>query len=136
MGLAIPYSTQRKAVGAFPTLESVAYRPTDLALSKHPFRPVRLELQGRGLCREIALGFLSRPDVERYLALKFPGHDFPAGLAAVTHRRTGGNPLFLVDLLGYLRDRGVIVAAEGRWTLARALPDLQRELPASVRSLI
>ena len=36
--------------------------------SKHPFGPVKLELQGRGVCREIALPFLSRADFDRYLA--------------------------------------------------------------------
>jgi predicted ATPase len=57
-------------------------------------------------------------------------------LADILRRRTEGNPLFLVDLLRYLCDRGVIASAEGRWTLAQALPDLERELPESVRSLI
>ena len=42
----------------------------------------------------------------------------------------------MVDLLRYLRDRGVIVQEQGRWTLARAVPDLQRELPESVRGMI
>jgi predicted ATPase len=114
----------------------LAYRPSDLLRSRHPFAPVQLELQGRGLCREVPLGFLGRADVERYLALEFPGHAFPAELAEVVHRRTEGHPLFLGDLLQDLCDRGVIVPAEGRWTLARAVPDLQRELPASVRGLI
>jgi predicted ATPase len=120
---------------AWRLLGVLTYRPSEL-LAGHPFRPALLDLQGRGLCREVALNFLGRPDVERYLALRFPGHDFPAELRDVVHRRTEGNPLFLVDLLRYLCDRGVIAFAEGRWTLAQAVPDLQRELPASVRSLI
>src|SRR5262249_30684122 len=68
--------------------------------------------------------------------LRFPGHRFPAELAAVVHRRTEGNPLFLVDLLRDLCDRGVIAEAPDGWALAQAMPDLRRELPASVRSLI
>jgi predicted ATPase/tRNA A-37 threonylcarbamoyl transferase component Bud32 len=114
----------------------LAYRPTDLALSQHPFGPVQLDLQARGLCREISLGFLEGADIERYLALRFAANDFPGELPALIHRRTEGNPLFLADLLQYLCDKGVIVAREGRWGLAGVLPDLQRELPESVRSLI
>jgi predicted ATPase len=117
-------------------LVMVTYRASDLLLAGHPFRTVQLNLQGRGLCREVTLGFLGRADVERYLALQFPDHEFPAELADVVHRRTEGNPLFLVDLLHYLCDRGVIVAAGGRWVLAQVIPDLERELPESVRSLI
>src|SRR5206468_6559359 len=88
------------------------------------------------VCREIALPFLSRDDFDRYLALAFAGHQFPEELAAVLHARTEGNPLFMVDLLRYLRDRGVIVQDQGRWALVRAVPDFQRELPESVRAMI
>jgi predicted ATPase len=121
---------------AWRLLVVVTYRPSDLLLGGHPFRPVQLDLLGRGLCREVPLGFLDRADVVRYLELRFPGHDFPAELADVLRRRTEGNPLFLAELLRYLCDRGVIVAAGGRWALAQVVPDLQRELPESVRSLI
>src|SRR5262249_49312422 len=82
------------------------------------------------------LPFLSRDDIDRYLTLAFPEHQFPEELSVVLHARTEGNPLFMVDLLRYLRDRGVLVQEQGRWTLARALPDLQRELPESIRSMI
>jgi predicted ATPase len=114
----------------------ITYRPSELLRSQHPFGPVKLELQGRGVCREVALPFLSRDDLNGYLALAFAGHQFPDELAAVVHARTEGNPLFVVDLLRYLRDRGVIVQDQGRWALVRALPDLQGELPESVRGMI
>jgi predicted ATPase len=114
----------------------LTYRPSDLLRTQHLFGPVKLDLQGRGLCREIALPFLSRHDLDRYLALAFAGHQFPEEFAAALHARTEGNPLFLVDLLRYLRDSGAIVQDQGRWALARAVPDLQRELPESVRGMI
>jgi predicted ATPase len=114
----------------------LTYRPSDLALSRHPFGPVKLDLQGRGVCREIALPFLKREDFDRYLALAFAGHAFPPELASVLHARTEGNPLFMVDLLRYLRDRGAIVQEQGHWVLVRAVPDLLGELPESVRGMI
>ena len=85
----------------------LTYRPSDLLRSQHPFGPVKLELQGRGVRgREIALPFLSQDDLAHYLSLAFAGHQFPEELAAVLHARTEGNPLFMVDLLHYLCDRG------------------------------
>jgi predicted ATPase len=114
----------------------LTYRPTDLLLSKHPFVPVKQDLQARGVCREVALELLGRPDVERYLALEFPEHRFPEEFAAVIHNKTEGNPLFMVDLLRHMRDRQVLAQEQGRWVLAQSLPDLQRELPESVRSMI
>jgi serine/threonine protein kinase/predicted ATPase len=114
----------------------LTYRPSDLFRTEHPFGPVKLELQWRGICREIPLPFLSRDDFAEYLALAFAGHEFPAELAAILHDRTEGNPLFMVDLLRYLRERGVIIDDHGHWKLVQALPDLQRELPESVRGMI
>lgn len=112
------------------------YRPTELLLGPHPFHAVQLELQGRGSCTELSLGFLGRDEVAAYLAMTFPGHDFPPDFADLVHARTEGSPLFMADLLRYLRERGVLAEVRGCWSLARELPDLRRELPASVRSMI
>jgi len=114
----------------------VSYRPTDLTLAEHPFGALKLDLQARSLCREVALGFLSRDDVERYLALEFPGHRFAPELADLVHARTEGSPLFMADLLRYLRDGKVMTQEDGRWTLGRSIRDLEDTLPESVRSMI
>lgn len=116
----------------------VTYRPSELLLLKHPFTGVRRELQTRGACREIEVEFLSPRDVERYIALEFLGNCFPREFAGLIHARTEGNPLFMVDLLRYLRDQKVVVKTEGdeNWRLARSLPDLSRVIPQSVGSVI
>src|SRR5262249_2929664 len=36
---------------AWPLLLLLTYRPSDLLRTQHPFGPVKLELQGRGVCR-------------------------------------------------------------------------------------
>ncbi len=115
-----------------------AYRPSDLLLSKHPFIGVKRDLKARATCREIEVEFLSSEDVERYLVLEFPDNQFPNEFAGVIHSRTEGNPLFLVDLLRYLRDREVMVKSEDGqgWRLTQSLPDLSRDLPQSVKSMI
>jgi adenylate cyclase len=112
------------------------YRPTELLLGPHPFHHVKLELQGKGVCTDLAVGFLGRPDIERYLDLAFPGHAFPADFADLVLSRTEGNALFMADLLRFLREHGVVAEMDGRWSLARPLPDLWRELPGSIRGMI
>jgi predicted ATPase/DNA-binding SARP family transcriptional activator len=113
-----------------------AYRPSELHLAKHPFGPLKLDLQSRGLCREVSLQLLTPADIEQFLGLEFPGNQFPAAFGQFIHAKTEGNPLFMVDLLRYLRVKQVIVAKNGGWTLGEALPDLEQELPESVRSMI
>jgi tetratricopeptide (TPR) repeat protein len=113
----------------------VTYRPSDLQLAGHPFGTLRLELTAKSVYREIQLEFLGEADIGRYLALTFPEHRFPHGLPALVHAKTEGNPLFMVDLVRDLRDRGVLAPEDG-WHLAGSIADLERELPESIRSMI
>lgn len=112
------------------------YRPSEMLLARSPFVQVMLDFQSRGLCREIALRFFSRDEIERYLASEFPGHNFPQEFPAFIQEKTEGNPLFMVDLIRYLRDRKVIHREGETWTLAEAIPDIGPELPESVRGMI
>ncbi len=112
------------------------YRPTEMHLSHHPFLALKLDLTGRHLCSELEIAYLTVADVERYLELVFPGHAFSEQFARLVHARTGGNALFMSDLLHYLKDRGVIRPAPDGWTLAAPLGEVERNLPESVRSII
>ncbi|TVP49341.1 MAG: hypothetical protein EA350_02310 [Gemmatimonadales bacterium] len=112
------------------------YRPSDLALAHHPFLGVRTELRSRGLLDEIELGFLAVDDVAAYLGLQFPGHRFPPRFASVVHARTDGSPLFMADLVRYLRDTGGIVEGEAGWELGRDAAIALEALPDTVRAMI
>ncbi|HJQ24034.1 MAG TPA: protein kinase [Blastocatellia bacterium] len=112
------------------------YRPSDMLLGQHPFLQIKPDLQARGLCRELRLEFLNEAEVAEYLALEFPGHRFPAEFPQLIHAKTEGNPLFMADLVRYLRDRGVIAPTGGVWGLQQTLPDIATELPESVRGMI
>jgi hypothetical protein len=114
----------------------VSYRPSDMALAKHPFLNIRNDLQSRGRFEEVLLQFLTAQDVERYLALQFPGHGFPPDFAASIHTKTEGSPLFMADLVRYLRDTGSIVEENGKWIVARSMSNAPRDLPESVRGMI
>jgi serine/threonine protein kinase/tetratricopeptide (TPR) repeat protein len=113
-----------------------AFRPSDMTLARHPFLAVRSELQLRGVYEEIALGFLTRDDVARYLSLRWPVNHFPAGFVDEIHSRTEGSPLFMADLIRYLRDTGTIVERDGVWNIAGSRADTKRDLPESVRGMI
>ncbi len=112
------------------------YRPAEMALAQHPFLNIANNLRARGLFEEISLAFLEPADVDRYLALEFPEHRLPPDFSAFIHAKTEGSPLFMADLVRYLRDSGGIVEQNGTWTLARSMSDLPRDLPESVRSMI
>ena len=122
--------------GDMRVLVVTSYRPSDMLLSKHSFLGIRNDMQSRGVFEEIGLQFLQLADVAEYLALQFPGHSFPPDFAASIHAKTEGSPLFMADLVRYLRDTGGIKQEQGGWVVAATLPGVPRELPESVRGMI
>jgi predicted ATPase/Flp pilus assembly protein TadD len=121
---------------ALRVLIVTTYRPSDMLLAKHPFLQIKPDLQARGLCRELQLAFLNEAEIAQYLNLEFPNHRFPTEFPQLIHAKTEGSPLFMADLVRYLRDRGVIAQSSGAWKLEQTLPDIERELPESVRGMI
>ncbi len=125
--------------GRFPGMRVLiltGYRPSDMALTAHPFLGIRTDLLAHGVFEEIALDFLQPDDVAAYLELQFPGHAFPPDLARIIHERTEGSPLFMGDLIRYLRDTGGLVEDDGTWSLAHAMPVTTDGLPSTVRAMI
>src|SRR3989304_3283139 len=81
-------------------------------------------------------GVWSQQEVSDYVALEFPFHVSPADFPEFIHAKTEGSPLFVAGLLRDLRDREILAQAGGRWRLGRGIPDIERELPESVHSMI
>jgi predicted ATPase len=103
----------------------ITYRPTDLTISKHPFLRLKADLSAHRVLREISVAFLSEVDVAQYVASQLP--DAPQDLAALIYRKTEGNPLFMVDLVRYLREHQVT----DNWAA-----EIERNIPESLRGMI
>ncbi|HEY0875684.1 MAG TPA: protein kinase [Vicinamibacterales bacterium] len=112
------------------------YRPGDMTLGQHPFNAIRGNLAAHGSLLELPLGFLDLRDVERYLNLQFPQHRFPPSLAALVLQKTDGSPLFMADVVRYLRDSGTLAEQDGVWIMTRRESEAFQELPVSIRSMI
>ncbi len=112
------------------------YRPSELLLNNHPLVRAKMEMTARGRCQEIELVFLTLQDITRYLDLEFPGNRFSVELGRIIHAKTDGNPLFMADLIRYLRDQEAIVEEADGWALTRDAAAIQGDLPRSVQSMI
>jgi predicted ATPase len=112
------------------------YRSSEMLLNKNPFLAVALDMQARGVCQELPLEFLTNEDVDQYLALEFPGHRFPNQFASLIYAKTEGNPLFMAEVVRYLRDRKVIGREDSHWALVQTVPEIENDLPQTVRSMI
>jgi predicted ATPase len=126
------------------------YRPVDVLVQGHPLRMVKQELQTRGYCTELLLDFLNEEDMEKYLAVRFafsaPVREAARGgeaprtslqrLARLIHRRTDGNPLFMVNVVHDLLARGVLAQSEGRWELKGEAEEVAAGVPENLQQLI
>lgn len=112
------------------------YRPTDAAVREHPLRTLQQDLQLHGLCEELLLKRFSETAVEEYLATALPRHHLPATLAGALHRRTSGNPLFLVNVIQDWVSREVLTEIEGQWELQGAVEEAAGTVPPSLRRMI
>ncbi len=112
------------------------YRPADAVAREHPVASVSDDLASHRLCRELPLERLTEVGVRRYFAGVLAEHRIPDALVSHLHQRTGGNPLFVVNVVQDWMTQGVLVEVEGRWELGRAIEDAARGVPPSIRQLI
>jgi len=90
------------------------YRPVQILASEHPLRTLNTELELHQQCRELRLRLLSDTDIAEYLEQRFGGEQQAEALkstALMIHRRTEGNPLFVVNIVDYLIQQGTLLGA-------------------------
>jgi DNA-binding winged helix-turn-helix (wHTH) protein/predicted ATPase/type II secretory pathway predicted ATPase ExeA len=115
-----------------------AYRPVDVILQEHPLRRVKQDLLLHGLCEEMALESLTEEAVGAYLLARFgaEGMREPVRrrLANAIHRRTEGNPLFIVNVTDYLLTQHAIVERDGQWEVIDQVGDVA--VPLNIRQFL
>ena len=114
----------------------VTYRPTDVSASNHPLNALKRDLLVHQLCSEIALQPLGEPAIVQYLTREQSGPALPEGLAALVHRHSEGNPLFMVAVLNHLLDQRLVEQENGAWRLRVPLSRIALDVPESLRQMI
>jgi predicted ATPase/DNA-binding winged helix-turn-helix (wHTH) protein len=112
------------------------YRSADVAFSDHPLKFVKQDLLVHRLCHEIALEPLGDGQVAEYLASSSSEASVLDGLAALIHRHSEGNPLFMVAALDHMTERGLISCQNGVWQLNIPLAEIDLEVPENLRQMI
>jgi DNA-binding winged helix-turn-helix (wHTH) protein len=112
------------------------YRPVDVVVADHPLKAVKQDLLVHELCHEIRLHSLGETEVARYLATDSFDAFLPDGLAALVHRHSEGNPLFMVAALDHMIQRGLISREGGRWQLSVPIEEIDLQVPESLRQMI
>jgi predicted ATPase/DNA-binding winged helix-turn-helix (wHTH) protein len=122
--------------GPARVLVLASYRPGEALTRGHPLEATKDELKVHGYCREVALARLDETAVGEYLARRFPAAGPLDELAGVIHRRTGGNPLFVVNVADDLGRRAVLIGRAGRGDVAGRPLAVDIVIPEDVRRMI
>ncbi|HEY1802595.1 MAG TPA: AAA family ATPase [Terriglobales bacterium] len=111
------------------------FRPVHLALVQHPLKAVKQRLLVHGLCQELVVDTFSEIEVQEYLAEKCGHGPLPDGFAELIYRHSDGNPMFIVAILDYLRERGLL-SNEQPWHLNVPVSEIDLEVPSSLRRML
>jgi predicted ATPase len=120
------------------------YRPVDVIMTEHPLKAAKQELQLHGQCAELTVRLLSEEHIAQYLAVRWEkepsrdhegaaqrslaegrGSDILRTVAQAIHRRTEGNPLFMVNVVDELLAQGQLDTTT-----------VEISAPSSIRQLI
>ena len=112
------------------------YRPADVIISQSPLKALKQDLLVHNLCHEIALERLEKSDVAEFVASQFPQAQFPEGLAKMVYRHSGGNALFMVEIVQQMVKSRLIDEVNGSWTLTKPLEKFDPGIPETLQQLI
>jgi len=112
------------------------YRPEESPEGGRLLKSIKHELQVHNHCNELVLAPFSLPLIDRYVRERFPEHVFPPTFVTLLHKRTGGNPLFLANILDHLVKCKSIVQYAQSWRLTSTLEHIETETPQSLQQII
>lgn len=101
-----------------------------------PVMELAHDLGVRGLCEQLPVGRLDAAAVTAHLEARFPSAPLPDGLAGVLARRSGGNPLFMRNLLDHWLAEGMVAERAGAVSLGRPPEALEAGVPPTLHAHI
>lgn len=123
-----------------PILLIGTYRLEALALSEQehgPFSTTLNYLRQRHLLYELPpLKLFSEKQTQQFIYSAFPQHAFPPEISNVLYEETGGNPLFLIEVLELLREQGVIQRNDDKWYMTKGIELVRDTIPSTVEAVI
>ena len=95
------------------------YRQTEINLQQHRLHDLMAELRSRECCSELTLKPLEADAIATYLRNQLEGI-ISNETAAYLHQRTGGNALFLINIVTYLLQQELLIRTDDGWQLTIA----------------
>jgi predicted ATPase/DNA-binding winged helix-turn-helix (wHTH) protein len=115
------------------------YRPQHVG-ADHPLRELKQDLRMRRLCAELPLAPLARTAVRELLSRELNQSELPASLVPFIHRRSEGNPLFVIAILEHLISEQYLkrdsASGQWRWVEAANTAEMEAGVPEGLAQMI
>lgn len=121
-------------IDGYPILIIGTYRPSEIEVKQHRIKEIKAEMDRYKICHEISIGLLSKKNLVKYLNNEFPKNVFNADFIDFLYNTTRGNPLFIVEVVNLLKERGVLVQKDDLWQITEKLTDI--DIPPSIMGVI
>jgi hypothetical protein len=128
------YWARRRGVARL--LLIATYRPQGNSFHDHPLKAIKEELHAQQLCNDLQIPLLSEAQIAEYLQHGFLGHKLPKEMSAWIKERTGGNPLFMINVLDQMMARNFLVLRDGHWVLENSLKTAAQFVPPTIQQII
>lgn len=114
------------------------YRPEDVVKkwdgSPHQLSEVMQKMRREELCRELSLKPLDLTETVELIRDMLGKMEDADGFAALIHRETEGNPLFICEVIALLKSEGVLECCDGTWRLTTEIGRIS--IPPKVHDII
>jgi tetratricopeptide (TPR) repeat protein len=130
----LSYWAQRRGVARLMLIAT--FRAQEISFNDHPLKTIKEELQVHRQCHELQIPHFSDVDICEYLQQCFPDHKFPKRITPWLRERTGGNPLFMVNVLEQLIARDFLVLRNNYWILNDTLNAAAQLVPSTIQKVI
>lgn len=115
-----------------------AYRTEEVNISEAGQPSFLKEILNKMNCRSnvvtIGLEPLEPEEVSKYISNAYLNNDFPEEFIGSIHPKTGGNPLFVVELMKLLEEEEIIVREATKWHLKKKVEDIM--VPDTIEGVI
>lgn len=122
-----------RRAGEARVLWVVTYRPEELG-GEAGLAALLQQLHGEGLLDEVRLERLGREPLVRMVKSLFAAAEFPEEFGDFLYEQSQGNPLVAAEVLKVLRQRDILYADSGVWTVRAELGKV--EVPGRINALI
>jgi len=108
--------------------------------AEHPLKRLKQDLLMRRLGMELSLAPLGKAAVSQLIGRELQLEILPPGLATFVHRRSEGNPLFVIAILEHLIAERHLVreknSSDAHWKLHVELDEMEAEVPDRLAQMI